>query len=380
MADRTEQESIHKQYDTSTYEGRYDDIKRKFDSFDPTPINDACNTWSGVARRLGDLANNLRGGAGQPLSDAWDSPAAADAQHQLQVAQATASALADQCMQMARATDAAYQYANWYKTHFPGAGYLTLHDDHQRAVDHEVGLLERYNEVIGTLPDQVRAQFNPSIDDFVYPPSGRGGNTGGTHLPGSAGTHLPGSAGTHLPGSAGTHLPGAGGTHVPGGGSGGTPGGGAFPGGGSGGAGSPYDPGSLLAGGGGGAGGIGAGLGPDGLGAGGLGSGAGGIGSGLGSGAGGGVGSGPGGLGSGPGGFGSGAGSAGRGGRFGTGEPEGAGGRGAGSRSAAASAGAAPMHGGHGADEEERERSTWLTEDEDVWGGGTDAPPPVIGG
>jgi len=34
-------------------------------------------------------------------------------------------------------------------------------------------------------------------------------------------------------------------------------------------------------------------------------------------------------------------------------------------------------HGG-GGDEEERERSTWLTEDEDVWGAG-EAPPPVIG-
>jgi len=42
-----------------------------------------------------------------------------------------------------------------------------------------------------------------------------------------------------------------------------------------------------------------------------------------------------------------------------------------------------PMHGGHGGgsgDDEERERSTWLTEDEDVWGGDTDVPPPVIGG
>jgi hypothetical protein len=33
--------------------------------------------------------------------------------------------------------------------------------------------------------------------------------------------------------------------------------------------------------------------------------------------------------------------------------------------------------GGEG--EEERERSTWLTEDEDVWGNDGDAAPPVIG-
>jgi hypothetical protein len=36
------------------------------------------------------------------------------------------------------------------------------------------------------------------------------------------------------------------------------------------------------------------------------------------------------------------------------------------------------MHGGDGGDEQERERSTWLTEDDDVWGGDPDAPPPVI--
>jgi hypothetical protein len=38
-----------------------------------------------------------------------------------------------------------------------------------------------------------------------------------------------------------------------------------------------------------------------------------------------------------------------------------------------------PMMGGQGNDEQERERSTWLTEDEDVWGG-SDAPPPTITG
>lgn len=35
--------------------------------------------------------------------------------------------------------------------------------------------------------------------------------------------------------------------------------------------------------------------------------------------------------------------------------------------------------GGGGRDGEERERSTWLTEDEDVWGGNDEAAPPVIG-
>ncbi|WP_192809731.1 WXG100 family type VII secretion target [Actinomadura rudentiformis] len=41
----------------------------------------------------------------------------------------------------------------------------------------------------------------------------------------------------------------------------------------------------------------------------------------------------------------------------------------------------APMGGagGRGGSEDENERSTWLTEDEDIWGGSDDAAPPVIG-
>ncbi|TYC07820.1 hypothetical protein FXF65_40460 [Actinomadura syzygii] len=43
--------------------------------------------------------------------------------------------------------------------------------------------------------------------------------------------------------------------------------------------------------------------------------------------------------------------------------------------------GGAPMGGrGGGKGEEDHERTTWLTEDEDVWGGNDDdASPPVIG-
>ena len=38
-------------------------------------------------------------------------------------------------------------------------------------------------------------------------------------------------------------------------------------------------------------------------------------------------------------------------------------------------------HGAGGAEgEQERERTSWLTEDEDVWGTGGDVAPPVIGG
>jgi len=162
---------------------------------------------------------------------------------------------------------------------------------------------------------------------------GGGGAGGAGHIPGGAG-HIPGSNG-HLPGSDG-HLPGSDGNgHIP----------------------SPPG-GSDLAGlGGGGGGSL----------AGGLGGGGGGLGGGLGGG-GGGLGAG-GGLGSTGAGLG-GAGTLGAGGaapRAGVGGANGAGGM--------------PMGGmgGGGGQKEERERTTWLTEDEDVWGGDGDAAPPVIG-
>ncbi|RKS71122.1 hypothetical protein BZB76_5608 [Actinomadura pelletieri DSM 43383] len=105
-----------------------------------------------------------------------------------------------------------------------------------------------------------------------------------------------------------------------------------------------------------------------GLGGGGLGGGPGGA-PGLGSGGPGGIpggapGLGSGGIGAGPGAMGAGAlggsGFGARGGMTGMGMPMGAGARG-------------------GGDGNEHERSTWLTEDEDVWGGNDDTAPPVIG-
>ncbi|MEO9109942.1 MAG: hypothetical protein ABI368_06975 [Jatrophihabitantaceae bacterium] len=38
----------------------------------------------------------------------------------------------------------------------------------------------------------------------------------------------------------------------------------------------------------------------------------------------------------------------------------------------------APMHGGGNGSDEQRERSTWLNEDDDVWGSTDDAPSGVI--
>lgn len=61
--------------------------------------------------------------------------------------------------------------------------------------------------------------------------------------------------------------------------------------------------------------------------------------------------------------------------------PVGAAGRGAGGRGSGRSTGGAgivPSRGGHG-NENQDERSTWLVEDDDVWGTDTDAAPPVLG-
>ncbi|TDB83725.1 hypothetical protein E1264_27265 [Actinomadura sp. KC216] len=147
------------------------------------------------------------------------------------------------------------------------------------------------------------------------PPGGPGDLPGGPGGPGD----LPGGPGG-VPGGGGTDL-----ASLPGGGPGGGPGlgGGGMPGGGPGGAPS--------------------------MGAGGLG----GAPAGLGTGAGGMLG--------GPGAMGAGRGGMGKGGMTGMGMPMGAG------------------AGGRGGDGNEHERSTWLTEDEDVWGGDDDTAPPVIG-
>jgi hypothetical protein len=112
-------------------------------------------------------------------------------------------------------------------------------------------------------------------------------------------------------------------------------------------------------------------------GAGGLGAGGGGLGAGAG-----GIGPGSGGLGSGAGGLGAGGLGPGAGGLGAGGVGAGAGGARGGAGSARGGAGmmGGGMGGGHGAGAgDEDEHSTWLNEDEDVWGSDTDAAPPVLG-
>jgi hypothetical protein len=407
---------IRKTVGSYSYERTVYQVQQEFSQLDPQAIGDACNGWKRAADELFMLADDLKSQIAVPLNAAWSSPASPAAQQQLQVAEATARALANDCMQMAHATDYAARYAEWYQKNLPSyaeaigssvkgmvtSGPSGASAGAEAAVTHMANLLNRYNEVIQILPSSVRASLvtvTPGQDVNIIDGGGSGSGVGSTHAPsiGADGSGAPGAGHSSVPASGvspGGHsisAPGlgsdTGSTFGPGSGS-------ATSGLGSGGAADPYTAGSSLAGSGlggglsgfdsntlgsagsgvGGAGGLGAGPGAGLLGAGGLG--AGGLASGVGVG-----GLGAGRPGAGVGGVGSLAGQAtgGPAGVRGLGGPwAGASGEGVGARSG----GMLPLNGagGHGEGEEERERSTWLMEDDDVWGTGGDAPPPVITG
>ena len=469
---QTHNETIRKTVASYSYQRSVMEVHQEFSQLDPAAISDACRAWKRAADELTALADDLRSQAADKLHAAWSAPSSPDAQKQLQYSEATARALANDCLQMAHSTDYAAQYATWYKDNLPsytdslataakglvqGDG-LTAGAD--AATQHLVNFLSRYNEVISTLPNSVQDSLVASkpisrIDDWGKTDGSTSGVTGTYTGHGGGGPTPPkvttgpdkplkpitdpfGGPGGNGPGGTGTGSNGTGSTGIGSGASGtgtGTSGLGSGIGGsgtgtsgiGSGvgagvGAGDPYAAGSSLAGtglggglssfdpsalgsgasgvaGGGGLGsGLSSGLGAAGLGAGGLGAGVGAsrAGSGLGGRL---AGLGSGGLGSGasgtPGAIGAGGlGSGGIGSRAGGGlEAERAGSYGRGGAGALAGEGGAmggtgrgtggnmmPMHGaGHGGEgEEERQRSTWLTEDDDLWGSGGDVPPPVI--
>lgn len=187
MVDNNEQQAVSKNYDTSSYDQSYDTIKSQFDAFQPAPINVAVTDWANLASRIGYVADNLMTQIGHPLNDAWESKTSPDAQRQLQMAQATARALADQCLHMARANDWAYQYAQWYKDHMPGTGMyhsiggmLSDPADDNAAREHLAKFMTRYNEVIASsVPPSVQAQYmesrNKTADQFTQTPGPRAG-------------------------------------------------------------------------------------------------------------------------------------------------------------------------------------------------------------
>ncbi|MEU9021843.1 hypothetical protein [Actinomadura sp. NPDC048394] len=368
-----------------------DDVKKQLSSINSQPVKDAATAYSDAADALAEMTTALRGYA-ETLVKHWKGDDAKKALDQLQQIHTTATNLS----KSSRGNATTYNWygtkiLDWYKQAGSDAGDGLIHtssDDH-----HAQDLLKRFLTRTSQAYDA-----HPSEITQDLPEDGKGGLGDDPKTPGGPG------AGGGYGGGGGGGLPG-GGAGGGGGGFGSDPGGlGKYGSGGSGGS-SPFAPaansGPHLPGGGSGSGGFGSD--PGGLGGshGGGGSlGGGGLGSDLssfpGGGGGGGLpstglgGGGGGGFGADPGGLGGGAGAGGGLGGFGAtpgglgaaGGGLGAGGAaGAAGRAGAGRMGGMPMgHGGHGnGKEEERERTTWLSEDDDIWGADDDTAPPVIG-
>jgi hypothetical protein len=358
------------------WENDYEALLKIVRSTDPGHVASAGAAYLAIFNRMNETVGLLYSQA-QKLAENWGGADADAAMKQMQKAYEQANEISTKSSGTGNALNAhATMLTSWKNT---------LHGEHWYGVEVGTGgtdtgdwlkgesamgrqLMEKLqNQTVesnGNFPDGIRQDMaNPSVDEINpnrVPPGGHPpGGGGGGHLPGGGGGpgHLAGGGNGpgHLPGGGNGpgHLPGGGNGpgHLPGGN-----GPGHLPGGPNGGH-LPHGGGTELAGlpssGGGGLGAGGGGLG------GGLGAGAAGAGS-LGS-----AGAGPGGLGAG-----------------GLGAMPGMGGGLAGKNSPGGPGGM-PMGAGagqgRGGDEEERERTTWLVEDEDVWGADGDATPPVIG-
>ncbi|WP_165969139.1 hypothetical protein [Actinomadura sp. KC06] len=388
MGDKQHDQPIRATTDNGQeWSGDMDAMNRLLESINSERVIKAGSVYKGTAAKFEGAAGDL-GAQISALARVWKGDDAEATIRQLQKLQKSAEVLKQVSQQTATALSSHGEKLQWYEKNQPKEGFfkglswddagvvtggtllggaagglaglkvdkafgLIKDKESEAAVEHMKRLSERTREANAAMPERVRLVL-PSTNFFRGDP-----RPGGGGLPGGGGGNLPGggslpSGGGSIPGG----LDGVGnsgdGTMHGGGYGGGLPGGGT--------AGSDL---AGLPGGGGGAdpfgrGGLGGGL-PGGGGGGGLpGGGAGGLVGGLpGAGAGAGVGAGRGGTAGGGKGLGKG-GSAGRGGMGGM--PMGAG------------------RGGGGGGEDEHERTTWLTEDEDVWGGNDeDAAPPVIG-
>jgi hypothetical protein len=342
-----------------------DSVKAMLASMQPGHVAEVGQAYTAAANALSTAADRLHQHA-RRVAEAWSGENAQTALKQLGQLNTTAAELQEK----SAATGGTYTWLGteilpWYQNQGEtmGAGLIHTGGDDDAAIelldrmDHR--LVEGYNSV----PESISKDLPPlprDAGEIGDPWLGDGRDTGITSTAGTPpsvpsvpsfsdptsetatwhgadpgdlrdhpGSDLPGPAdgGTGIPPTGGTGLPGAGGTDLAG---------------------------------------AGGGIGPDPFGAGGLGGGAGGAAGGLGAGTGGGPGAGVLGMGApGSGGAGrsrsAGENARGAGGRAGLGAPMGAGG------------------GQGGKDDEERERSTWLTEDEDVWTADGDIAPPVIG-
>jgi uncharacterized protein YukE len=350
------------------WDNAIDEMNQILDALQPEAVDKAGTKYSAVATRMNTTISDLYKHA-QTLSEHWGGDDADGAMKNMQkmynqaqqiqsTSSTTGSTLTGHAQTLRNFKNPANrpQGAGALETGLSVvAGPLGFGADraaHNHAAREYMSHLQGYTkDANANFPAHIRSdqayagqtQYTPNTTPDPNGGGGGGGGGGGAgHVPGAGGTggHIPGSGtGGHIPGSGtGGHIPGSGtGGHIPGSGTGGDiPGSGDL-----GGAGGTDLAGFHAPGGGGG---LGGGLGGDP----------------MGGAAGGGLAGGPGALGGAGGGLGAGA---------------GAGGAGAGM----AGRGMMPMMGGHGQGEKERERSTWLTEDEDVWGGDGDAAPPMIG-
>jgi hypothetical protein len=340
-----------------------DSVKAMLTSMQPGHVAEVGQAYLAAANALTAAADGLHEHARRVI-EAWSGENAQTALRQLGQLNTTATELQEKSATTGRTyTWLGTEILPWYKDQGQsmGAGVFRGGGDDKAALelldrmDHR--LVEGYNAV----PGSITKDLPPPLKDIGFQGIDDDGGTGGTNRTGTPpsvpsvpapgnpsdvppwhrddsgippGT-VPGDPGSDFPGPAG------GGTGIP-----------------PGGAGLPGAGGTDLAG-------AGGGIGPDPFGAGGLGGGAGGAAGGLGAGAGGGPGAGVLGMGA--------PGSAGAGRSRSAGENRGTGGR----AGLGAPMGAGGGQGGN--DEEERERSTWLTEDEDVWSADGDITPPVIG-
>lgn len=377
------------------WEDHFDEVKRIVDSMQPAKMDTAATTYDTVAKRMDESVGLIYKQATR-MVEAWGGEDAEKAMTQMNKAYRQAQEIQTTSDTTSKALTAhAKTQRSWQQAYGSGSsmdgwvkdvanwGARILATNPATAPAAIGGLLgnnmgaEQVMNTINNGTSESNNNFpagiqqdmpttNPNIRDFDDP-GGPGSPPGSPKMPGGPGAgpggpgDMPGGPGD-LPGGPGGPGDVPGGPGSPGGPGGfpggpngpGTPGGPDFPGGGGPGTDLASMPGGGPPGGG------------PGLGGGGVPGGGPGGGPGLGAG---GVGSGPGGLGAGAG---AGAGMVGGPGALGKNMAGGRGGMGMGMPMGA---GARP--GGDGGDE--HERRTWLTEDEDVWGGDDDTAPPVIG-
>ncbi|MFC6880068.1 WXG100 family type VII secretion target [Actinomadura yumaensis] len=393
------------------WDGDIDALKQILNATKPDEVRQAGEAYANAAKKFQATADLLRKHA-IGLSNAWKGTDSNAAQKQMQRLNATGREMNVRYGENGTALTQHAEKLQWYKDHAPGEGLIphfdvgsaakfalgatiagpaggvlavgglnvskTLGDIKNFFGNEEKKLAKQHMQKLQERTIETNNNWVPKEITVDMPNPGAGVNDRNPQIPGGGvpGGGVPGGGvpGGGVPGGGvpGGGVPGGG---VPGGGvpGGGVPGGG-VPGGGIPGGGHGSDLSGLPGGGGGGGGDP---FGRQGLGGGGIPGGGGGGGGGV---PGGGIpGGGAGGLAGGIPGGGAGMGK----GAMGAGAGAGKGGFGAG-KAGAGGMGGAPMGGrgggAGGGGNDEHERTTWLHEDEDVWGGSDgDTSPPVIG-